>query len=95
MRLAGQFVRSDSTSPRMRATECSPVRERGVHSTTIITARETGDRASAVRSRGLGCLFDAETHSYAPLHCGLHDSVRFRGLAERFQAERATDIFLS
>ena len=80
----GHFERSYSTSPRQRATECSPERERGVHRTVIFTARETGDRASAVRSRGLGCLVDSEPTVTLSLHCGLHDAVRCRGLIERF-----------
>ena len=44
----------------MRATECSPARERGVHRTVIFAARETGGRASVVHSRGLDCFVHSE-----------------------------------
>ena len=80
----GQLERSDSTSPRQRAIACSPARERGVNGTDIFEARETGDRGSTVRSRGLGCLFDSEPTVTLSLHCGLHDAVRWRGLVDSF-----------
>jgi len=54
-----QVYRSHSTSPRMRATECSPMRKRGVGCITGFQARVAGGRelvllyASVARCAGL------------------------------------------